>query len=96
MTTTSFTEQARQIAPLIEGLRREVEDWAHARSDKPRPASTKSLRKLETLLTHKRSAQLAEEVTAKARFLQEPGTAIYPKTLRSRIVWVAVNFWGFR
>ncbi len=94
--STSFTEQARQIAPLIEGLRREVEEWAHARSDKPRPASTKSLRKLETLLTHQRSAQLADEVSAKARFLRESGTAIYPKTLRSRIVWVAVNFWGFR
>lgn len=94
--STSFTEQARQIAPLIEGLRREVEDWAHARSDKPRPASMKSLRKLETLLTHKRSAQLAEEITAKARFLRESGSTIYPKTLRERIVWVAVNIWGFR
>jgi len=94
--STSFTEQVRQIAPLIEGFRREVEDWAHALSDNPRPASTKSLRKLQKLLTHQRVAREAERINQTADFLAESGTTIYPKTLRERIVWVAVNVWGFR
>ncbi len=94
--SVSFGKQVRELAPLVDGLREEVKARAFVRAKNPRPASQKSLKQLQALLTVPRSVELVAEVNPAAPFLRDTGTGIKPKTLRARIEWIAVNFWGFR
>lgn len=94
----SLNEQLRQLSALeaVNALKREVEDWAYLGSANPRPATTKSLRKLQALLTVPRSVDIAVIANDEAPFLRNSRTSIKPKTLRERIELIAVRVWGFR